>query len=120
MRRGLLAFPALQRDARQWLMVSRMAPSSMGDARASSSIPEDLLHHLRATPENNFIDLWKEHLMPLIVDSDGPVNEKSLSSGLCKITDFGEGRETADPWEFIALKVETAYKLLASVLGQSL
>ena len=55
--------------------------------------------------------------MHLFVDREVPMHEKPLSIRLCTIPDFGEA---ADSWEFFVLKAETAYKLLAFVLGKPL
>ena len=88
--------------------------------RSSSSLPKELLDYLGTISEDDFIDLWNEHLMHLFVDREGPMHEKPLSILLNEIPDFGGVGETADPWEFFVLKAETAYKLLAFVLGKPL
>lgn len=90
--------------------------------RSSSSLPKELLDYLGTISEDDFTDLWNEHLMHLFVDGEGPMHEKPLSLLLNEIPDIRVGGvgETADPWEFFVLKAETAYRLLAFVLEKPL
>jgi len=93
--------------------------------RNSASLPKDLLDYLASISEDDFTGLWNESIMHLFVDRDGPMHEKPLSILLHQIPDFGavgdtNFGETDDPWEYFVLKAETAYKLLAFVLGKPL
>jgi hypothetical protein len=87
-------------------------------AHNSSPIPQSLRDYIRTIPVDDFTDLWNGHLMPLFVDSEGPVYERSFSNVLYEIPQHEGAREATDPWDFFVLKVETAYRLLAFVLGK--
>lgn len=88
--------------------------------RNSSLLAKGLRDHIGAISEEDFIGLWNEHLMHLFVDSEGHMYERSFSSVLYELPASGGARETMDPWDFFVLKAETAYRLLAFVLGKPL
>jgi hypothetical protein len=88
--------------------------------RNSSSLPKELLVYLGTISEDDFTDLWNEHLMHLFVDSEGPIHEKPFSILPNEIPHFDGVGEAAEHWDFFVLKAETAYKLLAFVLGKPL
>lgn len=74
-----------------------------GEGRTSPLVPAGLIDHLRAIPEDDLIELWNDSLVHLFVDSEGPIHEKLILSD----------------WEFFVMTAETAYKVLAFVLGKS-
>ena len=103
----LTRFPGLAERCKAVVEGFRDGTFLYGEGSASTLIPKDLLDYLRAIPEDHFIDIWNEHLIHLFVDSEGwPFHEASLSE---------------DHWcEFFSLTAETAYRVLAFVLGKTL
>ncbi len=89
------------------------------EAWADSPLPESLFSFITDIPEGDIEELWNNHLLHLLVDDSGPIHEKRFPSALYEIPAAGGSRE-ANAWDFFMLKAETAYRLLAFVLGKPL
>ena len=83
----------------------------------STVIPKDLQEHVAAIPEDDLIELWNQHLLPLFFVE---VEQKtSLHSVIHEIPETGGTRSTTDPVDFFVMKSEAAYRLLAFVLDKN-
>ena len=77
-------------------------------------LPKDLHDHIVDISEDDLIELWNQHLLPLFFVE----HKSSTHPVIYEIPETGGSRSTTDPYDFFALKAETAYKLLAFVLGK--
>ena len=80
-----------------------------------TSLPKDLHDHIAAITDDDLIELWNGHLLPLFFVEQ----QDSTHSVLHEIPETGGSRSTTDPVEFFFMKSELAYKLLAFVLGKN-
>ena len=104
----------LQCEARRKTVINYFSQGEFA-SDGPTSLPRNLHDHIAALSEGDLLELWNEHLLPLFF-----VEQVALAhSVLQEIPDTGSSRETTDPVEFFALKLETAYKLLAFVMGES-
>ncbi len=86
----------------------------------STSLPRDLLPHLETVSGEDITELWNSHLLYLFMNDAHPKQGESPSTVMHEMPELGGSRTTTDPLEFFILKAETAYRLLAFVLGKSL
>ena len=80
-----------------------------------TSLPKDLHDHIATIPENDLIELWNGHLLPLFFVEQ----QASTHSVLHEMPETGGSRSTTNPVEFFVMKSEAAYRLLAFVLGKN-
>lgn len=86
-------------------------------SNCATGIPKDLQEYVAAIPEDDLIELWNQHLLPLFFVE---VEQKtSTHSVLHEIPETGGSRSTTDPVDFFVMKSEAAYRLLAFVLGKN-
>ncbi len=86
----------------------------------STSLPQDLLTHLETVSDEDITELWNSHLLYLFMNVAHPKQGESPLTVMHEIPELGGSRTTTDPLDFFILKAETAYRLLALVLGKSL
>lgn len=89
------------------------------EAWAHSPLPESFFNFIKNIPNVDIEELWDNHLQHLFIDDSGPIHERFYPSVFYEIPVAGGSRE-ANEWDFFMLKAESAYRLLAFVLGKQL